>query len=272
MFFDKFTRKVEIEGTLRCLTALRIGVGRGSTEVSATDLPILKDAAERPLIPGSSIKGVMRSAMESILRAIPAETSKDQRWACDPFTAPCVKPKDDAPNIDQRSAAERAARQRDRLRRGLCRICRTFGAPGLASHVLFRDARALGKVHIERRDGVAIDRDLGRVSGARKYDFEVVAEGTTFAFGLSIDSAEPWQEGIVVLGIDLLKDGFARIGGATSRGLGLVTFDDLTVKVLEREQLMKGEKARLVDWAGFQEHALGAWRRHVEESTAREEG
>ena len=36
----------------------------------------------------------------------------------------------------------------------LCLICKTFGAPGQASRVVFRDAYADGDLWVERRDGV----------------------------------------------------------------------------------------------------------------------
>jgi CRISPR-associated protein Csm3 len=262
MFFDRFTRQVEIHGALRCVTALRVGVGRGSNEVSATDLPVLKDAMDRPLIPGSSLKGVLRSLVESVLRAIPEREVDAVRWACDPFVAPCVDPRDDPQETERMKLKERVEHKRAKMK-GLCRACRTFGAQGLASHVIFRDARARGPVHVERRDGVAIDRDLGRVSGARKYDFEVVAEGSRFDFGVAIDSADPWQEGAIVLGLDLLAEGFARVGGATSRGLGLVALDDLQVKVLDRERVLAGLSAGLVPWQDFRRKSLDAWQRYV---------
>lgn len=278
MFFDKLTRKIEIEGTLRCVTALRIGSGKDSGDVAATDLPVLKDAMGRPLLPGASLKGVVRSSVEALLRAMAPDSSEVTRWACDPFSQHqrCVP---DAPSPEEKKRMEkmkqdaRARYQRDRLA-NLCLACRTFGAPGYASHVLFRDARVQGKVHLERRDGVAIDRDLGRVSGGRKYDFEVVAEGTRFDLGITIDGAEDWQEGLVALGLDLLGEGFARVGGAASRGLGRVALERLTVKVLDVERLRHGELPRgglpLHDtpWEAFRSDALAAWQRHVQRGSA----
>lgn len=159
MYFDKFTRRVDITATLRCLTALRIGAGKSTTDITSSDLPILRGADGQPLIPGSSLKGVLRSAVESILRSIPENPDEVKRWACDPFAEDqrrCVPTKDPS-DTDKR---ERMRKQRERMK-DLCRACRTFGAPSYASHVLFRDARTRERVRVERRDGVAIDRDLG---------------------------------------------------------------------------------------------------------------
>ena len=264
MYFDKFTRRVDITATLRCLTALRIGAGKSTTDITSSDLPILRGADGQPLIPGSSLKGVLRSAVESILRSIPENPDEVKRWACDPFAEDqrrCVPTKDPS-DTDKR---ERMRKQRERMK-DLCRACRTFGAPSYASHVLFRDARTRERVRVERRDGVAIDRDLGRVSGQRKYDFEVVPEGTTFDFGVSIDSAEGWQEGLVVLSLDILHEGFARVGGATSRGLGRVALEDRRVRVLDQRELVKGKGAMDVAWDAYSKDSLAQWEREMQSS------
>ena len=192
---------------------------------------------------------------------------------------PALRPGSTSPGGAEAHGAHEAGRA-DALPTGrleeLCVACRTFGAPGYASHVLFRDARPQGKVHLERRDGVSIDRDLGRVSGGRKYDFEVVAESSRFDFGLTIDGADRWQEGLVALGLDMLNEGFSRVGGATSRGLGRVALDGLAVKVLDVEALRRGElpdgkglPLRETSWASFREEALAAWQRRVKEGAAR---
>ena len=51
------------------MTAIRIGAGRSTSPVSS-DLPVVRDSANRPYIPGSSFKGVLRSYIESIMRSI----------------------------------------------------------------------------------------------------------------------------------------------------------------------------------------------------------
>jgi CRISPR/Cas system CSM-associated protein Csm3 (group 7 of RAMP superfamily) len=62
--FDTFKNRLEITGTLRTITALRISAGR-STEPIGSDLPVIKDALGRPLIPGASFKGALRSPLRS---------------------------------------------------------------------------------------------------------------------------------------------------------------------------------------------------------------
>lgn len=67
--FEIFKNRLEITGILKTVTALRISAGR-STEPIGSDLPVIKDALGRPLIPGSSFKGALRSRLESFLRGI----------------------------------------------------------------------------------------------------------------------------------------------------------------------------------------------------------
>src|SRR5690606_22340524 len=78
---DRFERRTVLHLRLEATTAFRIGVGR-SHDATTTDLPVLRDAAGVPVIPGSSLKGVVRSQIEALMRARNIE-------ACDPFVAPC---------------------------------------------------------------------------------------------------------------------------------------------------------------------------------------
>lgn len=78
--FDTFKNRLELTGTLKTVTALRISAGR-STEPIGSDLPVIKDAFGRPLIPGSSFKGAMRSRLESFLRGI---LGSDRKFVANP--------------------------------------------------------------------------------------------------------------------------------------------------------------------------------------------
>lgn len=62
--FDTFQNRLEITGKVTTVTALRISAGR-STEPIGSDLPVIKEALGRPLIPGASFKGALRSPLHS---------------------------------------------------------------------------------------------------------------------------------------------------------------------------------------------------------------
>ncbi len=70
----KFIGKLILEGDLYCETGLHIGAGKGSLEIGGADNPVIKDAFGRPYVPGSSLRGKVRSLLEqSGGAAVPAE-------------------------------------------------------------------------------------------------------------------------------------------------------------------------------------------------------
>ncbi|MCX7719463.1 MAG: type III-A CRISPR-associated RAMP protein Csm3 [Candidatus Sumerlaeaceae bacterium] len=55
----------QLTGTITVVTGLHIGAGRESMEIGGMDNPVMRDpVSDKPYIPGSSIKGKMRSIME----------------------------------------------------------------------------------------------------------------------------------------------------------------------------------------------------------------
>src|ERR1700675_1717170 len=66
--------KLILSGELHCETGLHIGAGKGSLEIGGEDKPVVKDAFGLPYIPGSSLRGKLRSLLEQTSGlAIPAE-------------------------------------------------------------------------------------------------------------------------------------------------------------------------------------------------------
>src|SRR6476659_10360911 len=61
----KLAGKLILSGELHCETGLHIGAGKGSLEIGGADNPVVKDAFGRPYIPGSSLRGKLRSLLEN---------------------------------------------------------------------------------------------------------------------------------------------------------------------------------------------------------------
>jgi CRISPR-associated protein Csm3 len=59
-----FLGKLLVEAELHCETGLHIGAGKGSLEIGGADNPVVKDAFGRPYVPGSSVRGRLRSLLE----------------------------------------------------------------------------------------------------------------------------------------------------------------------------------------------------------------
>src|SRR5919198_1528914 len=66
--------KLLLEGELHCETGLHVGAGKGSLEIGSSDNPVIKDAFGIPYIPGSSLRGRLRSLLEQAMGlAVPSE-------------------------------------------------------------------------------------------------------------------------------------------------------------------------------------------------------
>lgn len=70
----KLAGKLLLEGELHCETGLHVGAGKGSLEIGGADNPVVKDAFGRPYVPGSSLRGRLRSLLEQAHGlAVPSE-------------------------------------------------------------------------------------------------------------------------------------------------------------------------------------------------------
>src|SRR5260370_5563160 len=70
----KLIGKLSLEGEMLCETGLHVGAGKGSLEIGGSDNPVVKDAFGRPYVPGSSLRGKIRSLLEqSGGLAVPSE-------------------------------------------------------------------------------------------------------------------------------------------------------------------------------------------------------
>jgi len=256
--FSTLEARLWLRGDIVLDTGFRIGAGR-TVSPTQPDTPILRDALGRPYIPGSSLKGALRSFVERVLRTLQASAEvTDPNLACDPLKGPsrpaevpgdlCLYPEEARvilreeraetwpvhPTLQAIAPRVRAALRRHpnaalpQLRDTLlwelsCRTCRLFGAPWLASRVLVRDLPiATPDWPTPIRDGVAIDRDTGTAHDKRKYDFETVAPGARFRLLIQVENPTPEDLGLLWLGVQALEKGQILLGGARSRGLGHV--------------------------------------------------
>lgn len=221
--FDTFRNRLELAGTLTTVTALRISQGR-STEPIGSDLPVVKDSLGRPLIPGASFKGAMRSRLESFLRGIlgnnrklVANPANEDEWSLRASEMRVLK----AANIDDAALTEAIVNETDL-------ISRLFGSPWIASKFQVRDLTVFPDAwfgQYQERDGVAIDRDTETAADGKLYDFQVVPAGTPFEFKAIVENAEDWELGLLMIGLHQFETEQIPLGGGRSRGLGIVKLD-----------------------------------------------
>ena len=205
----------------------------GQASVSGVDMAFVRTyrsgEKDEPFIPGSSLKGVIRSYAEKICRSL-----KDSPV---PVCLPYLDPKGKAEKGEERQYSCGLLFEKFKKDKKLetvptpdvyrlsCPACRLFGSHGFIGRLATSDAyltksfKAQGRPVFEIRDGVAIDRITGGTVGGAKYDLEVLTRGE-FATSLDIRNFERWQLGMIALVLRDMEEGLVRIGFGKSRGLG----------------------------------------------------
>ncbi|MCZ7672179.1 MAG: RAMP superfamily CRISPR-associated protein [Chloroflexi bacterium] len=183
-------------------------------------------------LPGSSLKGTLRSYAEKVARTLGEEKGTHfPPFSCNPLGTSASPGRTDyycGKYLDKKGE------QADKHRLA-CPICRTFGHTSLASHLRLSDAYPLDPLEPERmtwfeeaneteeRDGVAIDRVSGAVA-VGPFNLEVVTKGA-FQGTLTLSNFQLWQLGLLAIVLRDLGQGRVPIGFAKSRGLGRVAVD-----------------------------------------------
>lgn len=192
--------------------------GRTMIRPDLPDLQALRtriDGEETVFIPGSSLKGVFRSAFERQLRSFDREHHR--LLACDPLNQrgnPCHE---NAPRDEREDSPATHAR--------LCLACRSFGSQQIGGRIRFADALPLSAEDrkwanaTEQRFGVSIDRKSGGPSKGKLFEMEVVTKGV-FDTAIQVENFQLWQLGLLATLLADLKAGELRLGSATTRGLG----------------------------------------------------
>lgn len=242
--------RYHFQGRMELLSPLRLSSGRAS---DVTDAPLMRDRAGNVYIPGSSLRGVLRSEMERILAGL--ELSDGPR-SCTLFSEEsrpeaCItvhRGKQDA--LLRKPEAEALAFLEDHL----CDLCRLFGSPVYASRLTIEDAYPENPSKLPEgnlRDGVGIDRDTGAARDSIKFNYEVLEkgrQGVSFLFKMKVENlGEKHDLTLLRLALSLLQEGLC-VGGKRSAGLGQVKLQKDSLKV-------RGFKNPQDLWQALQEKA-----------------
>jgi CRISPR-associated RAMP protein (TIGR02581 family) len=231
-------------GRLKLETPLRLSSGRAS---DVTDAPLMRNRAGVPYIPGSSLRGVLRSEMERILAGAGEAVSGVR--SCTLFSE---RSEPNACITVDRKKQEALQEKKENEALGylsdhLCDLCRLFGSPVYASRLSFEDAYPANPADHAKagviRDGVGIDRDTGAARESIKFNFEVLepeSTGTDFLFALQVENLgldSPHDLLLLRLAFSLLETGLF-VGGKRSAGLGKIQLqkDSLTVRGFRSSQ------------------------------------
>jgi len=199
----------------------------GLTPVSGPDMAwvrVFRDGEPQVYLPGSSLKGVLRSHAERIARTLKPES------ACDPLGKKDDPQRSCSACFDVRKENEKGPDNPTAYKEA-CLICKLFGCTWFAGRFATADAYAIDTPpEPTQRDGVGIDRFSGGAARGAKFELEVITEGT-FATSLHLRNFELWQLALLGFVLQDLSDGLIRIGMGKSRGLGKVRGEVQQVRI-----------------------------------------
>jgi len=227
-----------ITGILVLDQPLHVGSGHGSDE---TDSTVVKDHTGHPVIPGSSLRGALRSRCERLAEALlpgricflydPDETRN----------VDCVSIKPDLLRDPRTGDLLPEKELWEKLPRYLCPSCRLFGASAYwASKVRIPDLPMLdpegSNPATQVRHGVGIHRDTQTAAPAIKYNQEVVMANARFRLEIIVENPDEDDLSLLALGLADLAHGRMAIGGSASRGLGGCHIEDGLVQWVDFSQ------------------------------------
>jgi CRISPR-associated protein Csm3 len=221
--------KLILSGDLHCETGLHIGAGKGSLEIGGADNPVVKDAFGLPYIPGSSLRGKLRSLLENALGlTTPAElVYLSKRRGQEVRIHQSDRPDDEICLIFGRSPgrAERMEGEALDTRAASPARLTIYDAPLETESITAQMRENLDDEITEVKSENAIDRITAQ---ANPRTLERVPAGARFKVRMVMDVLCEEDKALVARvfeGLRLLEDD--ALGGGGSRGSGRVRFANL---------------------------------------------
>ena len=197
--------KIQITGNLNVETGMHIGGSSAFAAIGAVDSPIFKDVKTNlPMIPGSSIKGKMRTLLAKEYNEMMAS-----------------KPDDDNERITRLfGSAKKGNVKRSRL---------------LFSDMVLANEHELRKLGLQSMTEVKFENTINRATAvANPRQIERAVRGSVFKLDImyEYENEEEFMEDIETLaeGFKLLQ--YDYLGGNGSRGYGKVRFSDIYAEVV----------------------------------------
>jgi CRISPR-associated protein Csm3 len=207
----KLTQK-NIVGVINCISGLRVGGSDDLLQIGGTDLTCIKNPVTlQPYIPGSSMKGKMRSEMEKKLGKFGRDGNGNEPCSC--------------------------------IRKD-CLVCRVFGPHKEPRHdlgptrIIVRDALLLEGGQLELKPENIIDRKTGTALHPRKVERVVANSKFRLKIGIQIwdldsDCSYVGKTGADAI-IEFVKDALREmvntgLGSGVSKGSGEIDLIDLAL-------------------------------------------
>lgn len=232
----EFIGNIIVTAKLVCETGLQIGGNKETAEIGGIDQPVIRDPQGYPYIPGSSLKGKMRTLIEWEKGLVDKNGKVHE---CD----------------DEESALT-------------CPVCKVFGASSDEGYkvgptrITVRDSHPTEET-IEMWKNLDTDllytewkkeNNINRLtSRANPRDFERVPKGSKFnlelVFGIydlpEDDKGDYDFVDVLFESMDLLEDSY--LGGSGTRGYGKVSFKDVSARFVSKDDYRTGDEGKEVD-------------------------
>lgn len=197
--------KIQITGTLKVETGMHIGGSSAFAAIGAVDSPVVRDVCSKlPMVPGSSLKGKMRSLLAKEYNERVAE-----------------KPDDDHERITRLfGTAKKGSIKRSRL---------------LFSDMVLANEDELRKHGLQSMTEVKFENSINRATAvANPRQIERAVRGSIFEIDIMYELE---NEDEFIKDMETLSEGFKLLqydylGGSGSRGYGKVKFTDVNADVV----------------------------------------
>lgn len=227
--------KILIKGTLKLLTGMHIGASNEFAPIGAVDSIVVRDPmTSKPIIPGSSLKGKMRTLLVKAIAdspVIPDDFNKD------------------TPEVKRLFGASSPEIVSSRLQ-----FCDLFMTDETVKKLDKKTDLFLTEIKFEntigRKDAGANPRQLERVPAGSEFDFSLV-------YNVEDESHLEKDFENIALAIKLLHLDY--IGGSGTRGYGKVKISNISIEMKELTEWKCPEeiKAKLSDkFKGCEEYAI----------------
>lgn len=214
--------KIVIRCQMEVLTGMHIGGSSAFSAIGAVDSPVIRDSLTgRPMLPGSSLKGKMRTLL--------AKAIKNHY-----ITQPCADDPDELKRLFG-SAGDNRRRENPK-----------------AARLQFADAFLANDEAMKKRGGmteVKFENTINRLTAvANPRQIERVVRGSQFAVNLVYDMEDA---GVLLEDFQNIARGFKLLsldylGGHGSRGYGRVGFRDFEVTVMDGECPVSEEELQAI--------------------------
>ncbi len=237
-----FLGKLVLEGEIQCQTGLHIGAGKGSLEIGGADNPVVKDAFGIPYIPGSSLRGRLRSLLEQTMGlAVPSElVYLSKRKGQEVRIHQSDRPDDEVCVLFGRTPGrvERVSGESNETPSATPSRLTVYDAPLVVDSITQQMRENLDDELTEVKSENAVDRIT---SQANPRTLERVPAGARFRFRMVLDVLCAEDRPLlarVAEGLRLLEDD--ALGGGGSRGSGRIGFTGLNLTWRSKDYYAKG--------------------------------